>query len=250
MRSPCDFAALRAAASAAAAPDARGQPAPNAIEPASMRSSRGQVDGDDFLPRGPGLPLRRHRRRQRPGTPELGDRRRATTCTARASRSPTSAASVQLGAPQFPAGQVKNDEYFGKQEVYHHELSRHRAGGARRAAATLELPLQVSYQGCAEAGLCYPPHTKTVNGADCRGRGAASTRSRRHAAAPVAAVTTRTGLAPTCATQSAGDARSCSSSRAWGSPSPPACCRWCRSSPGSSSAAASSSPPRAPFRSR
>src|SRR5215472_15132639 len=35
----------------------------------------------------------------------------------------TLSTSVQLGAPQFPPGQVKTDEYFGKQEVYHHELA-------------------------------------------------------------------------------------------------------------------------------
>src|SRR3981189_2583403 len=27
-----------------------------------------------------------------------------------------------LGAPQMPQGQIKTDEYFGRQEVYHHEL--------------------------------------------------------------------------------------------------------------------------------
>ncbi|HUI61897.1 MAG TPA: protein-disulfide reductase DsbD, partial [Steroidobacteraceae bacterium] len=73
----------------------------------------------------------------------------------------TSAAGVHLGAPQMPAGQVKNDEYFGRQEVYHHELSA-TVPVARTTAGALELPLQVSYQGCADAGLCYPPQTKTV----------------------------------------------------------------------------------------
>ena len=34
----------------------------------------------------------------------------------------TVSTSAQLGAPEFPPGQVKTDEYFGKQEVYHHEL--------------------------------------------------------------------------------------------------------------------------------
>src|ERR1700758_646654 len=30
----------------------------------------------------------------------------------------TPSASAQLGAPQFPAGQFKTDEYFGRQEIY------------------------------------------------------------------------------------------------------------------------------------
>ena len=34
----------------------------------------------------------------------------------------TQSTAAQLGALQMPDGQVKNDEYFGRQEVYHHEL--------------------------------------------------------------------------------------------------------------------------------
>jgi thioredoxin:protein disulfide reductase len=74
----------------------------------------------------------------------------------------TSNPDVRLGTPQFPAGEVKNDEYFGRQEIYHHELSviipvTHAKGGA------LSLPLKVTYQGCSEsAGICYPPVTRDV----------------------------------------------------------------------------------------
>lgn len=74
----------------------------------------------------------------------------------------TSSREAQLGTLEMPVGQFKTDEYFGKQEVYHHEL----VGTlpvARAGAAAFELPLQVTYQGCAEAGLCYPPITKTVS---------------------------------------------------------------------------------------
>src|SRR6516162_3596683 len=73
----------------------------------------------------------------------------------------TPSTSAQLGTPQFPAGQVKTDEYFGKQEVYHHEL-RVSVPVARSSAGQLDLPLEVTYQGCADAGLCYPPQTKTL----------------------------------------------------------------------------------------
>jgi thioredoxin:protein disulfide reductase len=67
-----------------------------------------------------------------------------------------------IGAPVFPQGQVKSDEYFGKQVVYHNELLvplpiKRSAGGE------LTLPLTVTYQGCAEAGLCYPPVTRSVS---------------------------------------------------------------------------------------
>src|SRR5262252_8047023 len=73
----------------------------------------------------------------------------------------TTSTSAQLGAPQFPPGQVKTDEYFGKQEVYHHELTVS-VPVARSSGGELELPLEVTYQGCADAGLCYPPQTKSV----------------------------------------------------------------------------------------
>jgi thioredoxin:protein disulfide reductase len=73
----------------------------------------------------------------------------------------TTSTSAQLGAPQFPPGQVKSDEYFGKQEVYHHELSA-TVPIARASPGELDLPLEVTYQGCADAGLCYPPQTKAL----------------------------------------------------------------------------------------
>jgi thiol:disulfide interchange protein DsbD len=67
-----------------------------------------------------------------------------------------------VGTPVFPAGQTKSDEYFGKQVVYHNELQVlvpvKRSGGGE-----LNLPLNVTYQGCAEAGLCYPPITRNVS---------------------------------------------------------------------------------------
>ena len=73
----------------------------------------------------------------------------------------TSSTAAQLGATQLPAGLIKNDEYFGKQEIYHHELHA-LVPVARAGAGSFDLPLQVSYQGCAEAGLCYPPITKSI----------------------------------------------------------------------------------------
>jgi thiol:disulfide interchange protein DsbD len=68
---------------------------------------------------------------------------------------------AQLGAPQMPQGQFKTDEYFGRQEVYHHELIA-TVPVLRATGGAFELPLQVTYQGCADAGLCYPPITKNV----------------------------------------------------------------------------------------
>jgi thiol:disulfide interchange protein DsbD len=69
---------------------------------------------------------------------------------------------AKLGELILPAGETKMDEYFGKQEVYHHDI----VGSisvARSSSGGLSVPLKVTYQGCASAGLCYPPITKMVN---------------------------------------------------------------------------------------
>jgi thiol:disulfide interchange protein DsbD len=65
----------------------------------------------------------------------------------------------QLGAPDLPSGKVKNDGYFGKQEVYHNDFIAS-VPVARSAGGAVELPVDVTYQGCADAGLCYSPVTK------------------------------------------------------------------------------------------
>ena len=90
----------------------------------------------------------------------------------------TPSTAARLGAPQFPPGQFKTDEYFGRQEIYHHEL-RVAVPVARAAGGAFALPLEVTYQGCAEKGLCYPPTTKSVSvtlsgGAGGAGGGAAA----------------------------------------------------------------------------
>jgi thiol:disulfide interchange protein DsbD len=69
---------------------------------------------------------------------------------------------AKLGELALPAGETKMDEYFGKQEVYHHDVVGSIAV-ARTSSGDLTVPLKVIYQGCATAGLCYPPITKVVN---------------------------------------------------------------------------------------
>ena len=54
----------------------------------------------------------------------------------------TSSTTAQLGTPQFPAGQFKTDEYFGRQEIYHHELVV-TVPVARASGGVLEVPLQI-----------------------------------------------------------------------------------------------------------
>ncbi|WP_337842287.1 protein-disulfide reductase DsbD [Rheinheimera sp.] len=65
---------------------------------------------------------------------------------------------LSFSHPQFPPGRLITDEYFGESEVYFHQV-------------ILEIPLsqvgpdgllKVRYQGCAEAGLCYPVQTLEI----------------------------------------------------------------------------------------
>ncbi len=67
----------------------------------------------------------------------------------------------KIGTPQLPEGQTKQDEYFGKQVVYHQELKAI-VPLLKPMNGAASLPLHVTYQGCAEAGLCYPPITQAL----------------------------------------------------------------------------------------
>lgn len=69
---------------------------------------------------------------------------------------------VKLGALQLPTGKIKIDPYFGREEIYRNAVSGTVAVQGAAAARAGSLPLQVTYQGCADAGLCYPPITKTL----------------------------------------------------------------------------------------
>lgn len=68
---------------------------------------------------------------------------------------------VKIGKPSFSVpGRLKDDPYFGEVTVFTEPV---------QARVDVALPdgvdeadLQVRYQGCAEAGLCYPPQTREV----------------------------------------------------------------------------------------
>jgi thiol:disulfide interchange protein DsbD len=72
----------------------------------------------------------------------------------------TEPADIGLGAAQLPDGEKKHDEYFGDVEVYHGilEVSLPRKPGDNRP-----FTLVVTYQGCADKGLCYPPETERLS---------------------------------------------------------------------------------------
>ncbi|MDP4299423.1 protein-disulfide reductase DsbD [Leptothrix discophora] len=66
---------------------------------------------------------------------------------------------VVLGTPVIPPGKVKFDETFQKDvETYRHEL----VFQVPVQAAPAEFKLVVTSQGCADAGLCYPPREQVL----------------------------------------------------------------------------------------
>ena len=71
---------------------------------------------------------------------------------------------VKLGAPIFPNGVVKYDPTFNKEmELYFGQVSiRIPIGAWPRETPAKPLALGVTSQGCAEAGLCYPPMESVI----------------------------------------------------------------------------------------
>lgn len=69
-------------------------------------------------------------------------------------------AGTRLEAPQLPQGEMVQDEHEGQAEIYHGSLEA--ALHWPRGSAPPQR-LQVSYQGCAEAGVCYPPQTRLID---------------------------------------------------------------------------------------
>lgn len=68
---------------------------------------------------------------------------------------------IALGEAVFPPGKVKQDPYFGDAEVYYKAL-RVRAPLRVAGAPPPAIEVEASYQGCADAGVCYPPVTRTL----------------------------------------------------------------------------------------
>lgn len=67
----------------------------------------------------------------------------------------------QLGAVQMPAGEIKNDPTYGETEVYHRVVEINIPVTALNDLKNLDI--SISYQGCADSGLCYPPTEKTFS---------------------------------------------------------------------------------------
>ncbi len=62
----------------------------------------------------------------------------------------------------LPVGKNKYDEYFGDSEVYYNQVNATLAYDEVMKAVTSGQAIKLGYQGCADAGLCYPPQTKFI----------------------------------------------------------------------------------------
>ena len=76
---------------------------------------------------------------------------------------------LAAGNPELPEGKAKHDEFFGDVQVYY---------GITDVTLPIDSPIDlpftihVTYQGCADKGLCYPPENQRI---EVEGKGAAAT---------------------------------------------------------------------------
>ena len=87
----------------------------------------------------------------------------------------TDDADLLLGEPKLPQGEIHEDEYFGRQEIYRGDFTM-RVPYVNEGSGPVTLELRS--QGCADIGLCYPPQRWTAEvtlaGAAPAGRAAVS----------------------------------------------------------------------------
>ena len=66
---------------------------------------------------------------------------------------------AHIGEIVLPAGKQQHDEFFGDVEIYEQQLEI----SVPIINAGQMITLNIGYQGCAHAGLCYPPTTRTLD---------------------------------------------------------------------------------------
>lgn len=121
---------------------------------------------------------------------------------------------VTVGEPEFSyRGTDTEDDYFGKVTVFYDPVQA--TLPVTLPPGTTEAELEVTYQGCAKAGLCYPPQTRdvlfysgssaapgTFNGDGVAIKGATKGATTGASASPPQDTSTATGLAGFLAEQS------------------------------------------------
>lgn len=84
---------------------------------------------------------------------------------------------VTLAKASTPQPDVKEDPNFGRTEVYHHDFTAD-VPLSRALGVGEKFTVEISYQGCSEKGICYPPidksFTLTSTGTTASGQSSAS----------------------------------------------------------------------------
>ncbi len=68
---------------------------------------------------------------------------------------------IKIPAPKLPAGEKHHDEHFGDVHIYRGGRFDAEIPGAQSLRQVRKL--KISYQGCSESGVCYPPQTRIVD---------------------------------------------------------------------------------------
>jgi thiol:disulfide interchange protein DsbD len=68
---------------------------------------------------------------------------------------------VEPGNPDIPLGETRNDEFFGEVQILRDRVDVS-LPISRSPTSDNILTLEATSQGCADAGLCYPPHKQTI----------------------------------------------------------------------------------------
>jgi thiol:disulfide interchange protein DsbD len=67
---------------------------------------------------------------------------------------------VEVGPLQLPPGTAYTDEFFGEVETYRGDLAAQAA--LTRPPGVDQATVEVRFQGCADVGVCYPPHRQLL----------------------------------------------------------------------------------------
>lgn len=73
---------------------------------------------------------------------------------------PNNDSKIEFAEAQIPDGHKKQDEFFGEVETYRKQIDI--VIPYKNDNSVNKAPFKFKYQGCADAGVCYPPQTKTV----------------------------------------------------------------------------------------
>ncbi len=68
---------------------------------------------------------------------------------------------AKAGQLDLPKGELKSDEWFGEQEVYFDEVFG-KVAIARATPESMDLDIELNYQGCKVDGICYLPVSKVL----------------------------------------------------------------------------------------